>query len=79
MFGIFFDSAVRHDSQRLASTRAGESIGITNLLHNAFRGGGIVIYDYVRDDVYDTDNRSRISFAAWHYDFGVSGSFDCRE
>ena len=38
-FGIFFDSAERHDSQRLAHSRAGEATWFANLLHDINRGG----------------------------------------
>ena len=47
-FGIFFDSAERHDCQRSAGTRTGKTSGAENLLQHFDRGCIAVIYGYIR-------------------------------
>ena len=69
MFGIFFDSAVRHDSQHFADSRAGKSAGVENFLPDAFCSGGAVGHGQLCNGVFHARDRSRISFAAWIDDF----------
>ena len=70
-FGIFFDSAERHDSQRLAHSRAGEATWFANLLHDINRGGSGLCHGKLGCGNDNARRRSRIPLALGAYDFGV--------
>ena len=69
-FGIFFDSAERHDSQCVVRSRADESAWIANLLPDAYRGDDSFIHGHFRNVKLNTCNRSGISLEVGTNDFG---------
>ena len=69
-FGIFFDSAERHNSQHNFGTRVCEKVGTAIILHNADRGGDTVVHGDIRGNTLVARRRQRISFAVGRDDFG---------